>query len=128
MNRRHPGGLVVAVLLGCAALGAGTRAIGVELTRKEKIIHKLGRGFANVMLCWVEVPREAYFVTQQDGAGTGLTWGVLRGMGVGFVRLLAGGVEIGTFPLAFPNDYEPIIQPEFVFDPAQTDLAMVGRN
>ncbi|MBI4355692.1 MAG: exosortase system-associated protein, TIGR04073 family [Candidatus Omnitrophica bacterium] len=127
MTRPHPATLIVAALLGCLSLGAGSRAVSVEPTRWEKIVHKLGRGFANVFMSVVEIPREAYFVTQEEGAGIGLSWGIIRGAGVGCVRLLAGGYDLVTFPLSVPYDYQPILQPEFATDAERTDLSSFGQ-
>jgi len=60
--------------------------------------------------------------TQTSGAAAGFTWGLLRGIGRGFIRTAAGAYEFFTFPFPAPPGYEPVIQPEYVFTepPAET--------
>ena len=62
--------------------------------------NKLGRGFVNVVTGWVEI---------------GLTWGLIRGLGYGFVRTAAGFYDVLTFPVPQPPDFKPVIQPEYIF-------------
>src|SRR3990167_4221226 len=76
---------------------------------------KLGRGIANVITRWVEIPKRITETSQTDGVAAGITWGLLRGFGYGFIRTAAGFYEFFTFPFPAPPDYEPVIQPEFVF-------------
>jgi len=76
---------------------------------------KLGRGAINILTGWVEIPKRAYETGQSQGAAAGWTWGVLRGLGHGFVRTAAGFYELVTFPFPAPPDYAPVIQPEYVF-------------
>jgi len=76
---------------------------------------KLGRGIANIITGWVEIPKRIAETSNTEGMAAGLTWGLLRGMGHGFVRTAAGFYEFFTFPFPAPPDYEPVIQPEFVF-------------
>ena len=76
---------------------------------------KLGRGFANVITGWVEIPKRISETSNAQGMASGATWGLLRGLGYGFVRTAAGLYEVFTFPFPAPPDYEPVIQPEYVF-------------
>lgn len=76
---------------------------------------KLGRGVVNVVTGWVEIPKRIYETSAMQGNAAGWTWGVLRGLGHGFVRTAAGIYEVVTFPVPQPPDYAPIIQPEYVF-------------
>lgn len=76
---------------------------------------KLGRGLANIITGWVEIPKRIAETSNTEGMAAGLTWGLLRGMGHGFVRTAAGFYEFFTFPFPAPPDYEPVIQPEYVF-------------
>lgn len=78
---------------------------------------KLVRGAANVLTGWVEIPKRIYETSQQSGALKGFTWGLVRGLGRGFVRTLGGAYEVITFPFPAPPHYRPIIQPEYVFLP-----------
>ena len=78
-------------------------------------VSKLGRGIINVFTGWVEIPKRVIETSQASGTAAGWTWGLLRGLGHGFVRTAAGLYEVFTFPFPAPPDYQPVIQPEFVF-------------
>ena len=76
---------------------------------------KLSRGFTNLVTGWVEIPKRIMETTGTSGAFAGWTWGVIRGMGYGFVRTAGGLYETVTFPFPAPTEYRPIIRPTFVF-------------
>ena len=76
---------------------------------------KLGRGFVNIVTGWVEVPKRVTETAHDQGTAAGLTWGVLRGIGRGFIRTAAGFYEVFTFPFPAPPNYAPVIEPEYVF-------------
>ena len=76
---------------------------------------KFTRGAVNLVTGWVEIPKRIQETSQESGAAAGWTWGLLRGIGHGFIRTVAGGYEIVTFPFPAPPGYEPVIQPEYVF-------------
>lgn len=76
---------------------------------------KLTRGVVNVFTGWVEVPKRIHQTSSSSGAAAGWTWGLLRGLGHGFIRTAAGFYETFTFPFPAPPGYQPVIQPEFVF-------------
>jgi len=76
---------------------------------------KFTRGFVNIVTGWVEIPKRIYETSQTAGTAAGFTWGTLRGIGYGFVRTVAGLYELFTFPFPAPPNYEPVIQPEYVF-------------
>ncbi len=84
-------------------------------TKPGSAMGKLGRGFVNIVTGWVEIPKRIYETSQDQGAMAGCTWGLLRGIGYGFVRTAAGLYELFTFPFPAPPDYTPVIQPEYVF-------------
>ena len=77
---------------------------------------KLGRGLANTLTGFVEIPKKVILISKNDNPLIGLTWGFVKGTGVGLLRTAAGVYETVTFPIPAPADYEPIIQPEFVFE------------
>ena len=78
-------------------------------------VTKLGRGAVNVVTGWVEIPKRISDTSREQGAAAGWTWGLLRGLGHGFVRTAAGLYEFFTFPFPAPPDYAPVIQPEYIF-------------
>ena len=76
---------------------------------------KLGRGVANTLTGWVELPKNIYSTSVEDNAFAGMTLGLAKGAGMSIVRTGAGIYEIVTFPFPLPQDYAPIIEPEYVF-------------
>jgi len=110
----------------CAAVVfcATTAPAWAEPMDAGKALTKVTRGFMNVITGWVEIPKRINETTQQSGAAAGFTWGLLRGIGYGFIRTAAGAYEFITFPFPAPPGYEPIIQPEYIF----TDEASSSRK
>ena len=76
---------------------------------------KLGRGVANTLTGWVELPKNIYNTSVEDNAFTGMTLGLAKGAGMTLVRTGAGIYEVVTFPFPLPEDYKPILEPEYVF-------------
>ena len=87
----------------------------------SKAATKLARGAVNLFTGWVEIPKRIHETSIQSGAAAGFTWGLLRGLGYGFIRTAAGGYELVTFPFPAPPGYEPVIEPEYVFTDDSTD-------
>jgi putative exosortase-associated protein (TIGR04073 family) len=90
-------------------------SVQAEPMEAGKAFTKLTRGFVNLITGWVEIPKRIHETTQTSGAAAGFTWGLLRGLGRGFIRTAAGAYEFVTFPFPAPPGYEPVIQPEYVF-------------
>ncbi len=76
---------------------------------------KLGRGVANTLTGWVEIPKNIYDTSVEDNAFAGMTLGLAKGAGMTLVRTGAGIYEIATFPFPLPENYKPILEPEYVF-------------
>ena len=76
---------------------------------------KLMRGLANVLTGWLELPKNIYEISVKDNIFSGLTIGLARGVGMTIVRTSAGVYELVTFPFPIPEDYEPVLEPEYVF-------------
>ncbi len=76
---------------------------------------KLGRGVANALTGWVELPKNIYDTSVKDNAFAGVTLGLAKGAGMTLVRTGAGIYEIATFPFPLPENYKPILEPEYVF-------------
>lgn len=77
---------------------------------------KLGRGVANTLTGWVEIPKNVYATSVESNALSGATLGLAKGAGMSIVRTGAGIFELVTFPFAVPQNYKPILEPEYVFD------------
>ena len=87
----------------------------------RRALGKLVRGVVNTVTGWVEIPKRVDQTSLTSGPGAGFTFGLLRGFGHGLVRTAAGVYEIVTFPVPAPPNYEPVIQPEYVFRAAGPD-------
>ena len=101
------GGLVFTILMVSAVISTACFA--------QDPFTKLGRGVANTLTGWVELPKNIYNTSVQDNAFTGVTLGLARGVGMSVVRTGAGLFEILTFPFPVPQDYRPTLEPEYVF-------------
>jgi putative exosortase-associated protein (TIGR04073 family) len=88
-----------------------------KTTVVEKAFTKLGRGLANIMLGWAEIP-----VTFDKGVKKGKPLGYLLGVAPvlgtarAVMRTSAGVYEVVSFPFSSREvNYEPILEPEFIF-------------
>lgn len=80
-------------------------------------LEKLGRGIANSISFPFEIPLQMSKVNVSDGPLAGLTWGLLKGLGMAGVRACVGVYEIVTFPFPMPECYAPILKdPEYMFE------------
>ena len=77
---------------------------------------KLGRGVSNVGLGWVEFFKGIQSVGEEKGAWAAVTWGPLYGALNAVKRTAVGVGETVTFPVPGPNQYDPILEPEFVLE------------
>ena len=96
------------VVIGLMFLLAHTPVASAESMEAGKAFGKLTRGGINLVTGWVEIPKRIQETSETSGAFAGFTWGLLRGLGYGFVRTAAGGYEIITFPFPAPANYEPV--------------------
>lgn len=78
---------------------------------------KLGRGFANMISCPLEVPEQMSRTNNTDGIFAGSTVGLLKGIGMTVGRACVGMYEVATFLIPYPNNFEPILKdPEYFFE------------
>ena len=77
---------------------------------------KLGRGLANTLFGVLEFPRTIAEVNKEHGPGTAATWGPIKGVARVIERELAGVAEVIWFPVPWPKDYAPIMEPEWPWD------------
>lgn len=85
-----------------------------ENTDIQKMFHKLGRGVSNVLLGWVEIPKNIAREWRRTEPFTGTITGSIKGFGWAVARTMSGFYEIISFPFPVPRNYEPIMYPEFV--------------
>ena len=81
----------------------------------EDAFTKLGRGVANTLTGWVELPKNVYDTSVEENAFAGMTLGLAKGAGMTLVRTGAGIFELVTFPFPVPEDYKAVLEPEYVF-------------
>ncbi|ACH37186.1 hypothetical protein Gbem_0155 [Citrifermentans bemidjiense Bem] len=81
----------------------------------EKMAFKLVRGVTNVATSIVEIPKQSYLTVRDRGA-VGYVVGPLKGFGMGVYRLFTGLTETVFFAVPQPGYYDPMIQPEFVWE------------
>jgi len=78
---------------------------------------KLARGAINVVTSPVEIVRGIDLTSKEQGALTGWTLGLIKGMAGTVLRLGTGLIDVVTFPAKFPNKARaPIIDPEYVWE------------
>ena len=76
---------------------------------------KFGRGLVNVTTGWGELikcPRE---IKRDRGMLLGVTWGPLKGVAMTVIRTTVGVLETGLFFYPLPGNYDPMLQPEFIW-------------
>jgi len=81
----------------------------------EKMGKKLGRGLVNIVTGWIEIPKNIYDTAVESNPLLGITFGTLKGAGMAIVRTGAGAYDVATFLFPIPEDYDAILEPEFVF-------------
>lgn len=99
-------------------IGAASVSSAEEIKKPESIIGsmmtKLVRGVTNVATCVAEVPKQTYKTVHTDGA-SGYVVGPLKGVGMTFYRGILGAAEAVFFVVPQPGYYDPMVDPEFVW-------------
>lgn len=92
-------------------------AVGMLLwpivSRADTPAAKAGRGFAAVTTPFLEIPGNIIETSEREGLLAGWTAGLARGIGMSIVRPPIGVYELVTAPIAIPENFEPILQPEY---------------
>jgi len=83
----------------------------------DNMLRKLGRGTCNIVTSIFEIPKSIQEIFYEEGAPAAATYGVFDGVYKFLLRTVVGAYEVVTFPIPFPADYEPIVEPEFLFSP-----------
>ena len=110
---RGLGGLVAMLFF---VPGAVQAAVGAEMFAEETAARKLGRGLAGVTLGVLELPGTMAEMSEKDGYSKGLSLGFAVGLGRLVQRELIGAYEFLSCPFPVPEDFEPIMGPEFPWD------------
>ncbi|HTP64879.1 MAG TPA: exosortase system-associated protein, TIGR04073 family [Geobacteraceae bacterium] len=81
----------------------------------DGMMNKAGRGMANMTTGWMELPKQIYETSRDEGAAKGASIGFLKGMGMMMARTLAGVGEFATFFVAYPGFFDPYFDPAYVW-------------
>ncbi len=76
-------------------------------------LKKLGRGLSNSITGVLEIPFSIRENSEEHGYMAGGLYGIPVGIGRAAMRTLVGIYETVTFALPFPENYEPILEPQF---------------
>ena len=77
---------------------------------------KFLRGLAGMTTAFLEVPGNMVAETEERGAAGGIPLGFAIGCGMIVPRVLVGVYEFISAPFPFPENYEPILKPEFPWE------------
>lgn len=80
----------------------------------EKMTFKLARGATNVVTAIIELPKQTVLTGRNHGA-VGYMLGPVKGVGMTLYRGLIGLTEAVFFLVPQPGYYDPMMEPEFVW-------------
>jgi len=122
-----------AFVIGAAALTVAFVAPAAQAYHEDSshytAMDKLGRGLAGMTTGFLELPGNIVAENRDHGATSAATVGFAKGIGMIPVRELEGVFNFVTAPFPFPNNYGPIMHPEYpwgYFDGARS--ASVDRR
>jgi putative exosortase-associated protein (TIGR04073 family) len=97
-----------------------------------KMAYKITSGITNVATSVVEIPKQCYLTIRDQGA-VGFVIGPPKGVGMTIYRTFIGTMETAFFLIPPPGYYDPMIDPEFVWngweDPrADSERARAART
>jgi putative exosortase-associated protein (TIGR04073 family) len=82
--------------------------------RVDDMSVKLGRGLTNVLTGAFEFGNEVDYSIAEQGVWKGSIFGIIKGVQKAVVRIGAGLYETLTFPIEYPADFKPILEPEYI--------------
>jgi putative exosortase-associated protein (TIGR04073 family) len=111
---------IIAVILPCLLLCLFTAPLFAQETEHpeatvEKMAFKLVRGVTNFTTSIAEIPKQSY-LTIRDRGNIGYVVGPIKGVGMALYRALIGTVETVFFMVPQPGYYDPMIDPEYVWN------------
>lgn len=93
----------------------------------ERAGAKLVRGVVNVATGWAEIVKQPYRIGTQDGWLAGMLRGPIEGLGMVLARTVGGAYEILTFPFPIPPGYQPMVEPNYVWQ-REEDVSRSGSR
>jgi putative exosortase-associated protein (TIGR04073 family) len=81
---------------------------------------KFVRGMTNLTTGFGEFPKQIYLIGRKEGWVQGTFRGPVEGLGMFIARTVAGAYEVVTFLIPVPSGYQPMLLPEYVWQPEPT--------
>jgi putative exosortase-associated protein (TIGR04073 family) len=81
-----------------------------------KMTGKFARGLVNVLTFLGELPKQIVLTGRDQGFWAAISLGFLKGLGMSVVRLGSGLWDIAFFLSPWPEDWEPVLEPEYVWE------------
>ncbi len=105
--------ILLVALIALFAVSSPLMAEEAEIQGEGTPMRKLQRGFLNVALSPVEISNELSKEVRKDTMPPSWIAGLGRGSFYAVGRALTGIYEMVTFPLPYPANFKPVLQPEF---------------
>ena len=115
MSRREVGRVACAVLMLAGLATPVSAADEPGSPYVHGMLRKLGRGITNIATCPVELLRKPEQLLHEKGPLAAASVGALQGVWMTLVRGVVGVYETVTFFVESPDNFEPILKPEFAF-------------
>ena len=123
MRKRFLPWAVLTLILSLFCLGSEALALSstrsIDDASPQEVVNgmanKLARGVANLATGWLELPKQIYLTSKEEGLAKGLTVGPLKGVGMTLVRTFSGAGETLTFYIAYPGFFDPFFDPSYVW-------------
>ena len=127
MMRAHAGTLgIVAVLVASLFFVTPVKAEETQSLGRQ-VSEKFIRGLVNLSTGWIEVPLQIYEVGTSEGWVRGVLRGPFDGIGMFFARMVAGAVEVATFPVPLPT-YKPMLTPAYAWESEDPDEMVTAES
>ncbi len=85
---------------------------------------KFFRGIVNIATGWIELPRQLWLTFKNDGLLATPTVGLFNGLVMVAARTGAGVYDTAFFISSAPGNYDPVIDPKFVWEKRKGDYSL----
>jgi len=106
------------IFVAIALLGGVATAFAEQEKKPEAVVERMAvkfvRGVTNIATAIVELPKQSY-LTVRDMGRPGYVVGPLKGVGMTLYRAFIGTAETVFFLVPQPGYYDPMINPEYVW-------------
>lgn len=113
---------VVVVLMTAFTAAASAQELQKPEAIVEKMSFKLVRGITNIATAIVELPKQTIITVRERGP-VGYAVGPIKGIGMTFYRALMGTAETIGFMVPQPGYYDPMVDPEYVWQGWESERA-----